>query len=287
MPSSTYNDIDNHGLPSCGEEPEEEEEETCEENRRCATGPPVATGSIPDQAFTVGASCVAAERTTVDLPLAGLFRDPDGDPLSYSASSSSTAATAQVAGSTLTVTASDGKDDGDASLCFAALMEQSLPKAVFSKISLFIDERPFDHAVTDLLKGGAGLLHLTLSCEYPNPVTVSISPSSTRLNVTPATLQFNNTNWNTPQTVEVNSVGRIIEADNTTLQSFTLSHVAATTHAEGQAVQTTADLIVNLRPATDSFLDQLASEFGDLLLDKVQDQVTETILEESRERIWL
>ncbi len=154
MPSSTYNDIDNHGLPSCGEEPEEEEEETCEENRRCATGPPVATGSIPDQAFTVGASCVAAERTTVDLPLAGLFRDPDGDPLSYSASSSSTAATAQVAGSTLTVTASDGKDDGDASLCFAALMEQSLPKAVFSKISLFIDERPFDHAVTDLLKGG-------------------------------------------------------------------------------------------------------------------------------------
>ena len=116
--------------------------------------PPVATGSIPDQAFTVGASCVAAERTTVDLPLAGLFRDPDGDPLSYSASSSSTAATAQVAGSTLTVTASDGKDDGDASLCFAALMEQSLPKAVFSKISLFIDERPFDHAVTDLLKGG-------------------------------------------------------------------------------------------------------------------------------------
>ncbi len=164
-------------------------------------------------------------------------------------------------------------------------MEQSLPKTVFSKISLFIDEQPFDHAVTDLLKGGQDSYTVTLSCEYPNPVTVSISPSSTRLNVTPATLQFNNTNWNTPQTVEVNSVGRIIKADNTTLQSFTLSHVAATTDAEDQAVQTTADLIVNLRPATDSFLDQLTSEFGDILLDEMQDQVTETILEESGERV--
>ncbi len=70
---SLTNDIDDYGLPSCGEEPEE----TCEENpnqETCNRPPPVATGSIPDQAFTVGASCVAAERTTVDLPLAGLFR---------------------------------------------------------------------------------------------------------------------------------------------------------------------------------------------------------------------
>ncbi len=32
LPSSIYNDIDNHGLPSCGEEPEEEEEKIYEEN---------------------------------------------------------------------------------------------------------------------------------------------------------------------------------------------------------------------------------------------------------------
>ena len=58
---------------------------------------PVATGSVPAQSLTVGQS--------VQVNVAPFFSDPDGDPLTYTASSSNTGiATASVTGSTVTVT---------------------------------------------------------------------------------------------------------------------------------------------------------------------------------------
>ena len=58
---------------------------------------PVATGSVPAQSLTAGQS--------VQVDVAPFFSDPDGDALTYSASSSNTGiATASVSGSTVTVT---------------------------------------------------------------------------------------------------------------------------------------------------------------------------------------
>ena len=59
--------------------------------------PPVATGSVPAQSLTAGQS--------VQVDVAPFFSDPDGDALTYSASSSNTGiVTASVSGSTVTVT---------------------------------------------------------------------------------------------------------------------------------------------------------------------------------------
>lgn len=59
---------------------------------------PTATGAIPDQTMNQGAS-----PTTLDV--AGVFSDPDGDPLTYSASSNDTGVVqVTVAGSVLTLT---------------------------------------------------------------------------------------------------------------------------------------------------------------------------------------
>ena len=60
--------------------------------------PPVVSGSLPAQSLTVGQS--------VQVDVTQFFSDPDGDALTYSASSSDTGiATASVAGSTMTLTA--------------------------------------------------------------------------------------------------------------------------------------------------------------------------------------
>ena len=59
---------------------------------------PVATGSVPAQSLTAGQS--------VQVDVAPFFSDPDGDALTYSASSSNTGiATASVSGSIVTLTA--------------------------------------------------------------------------------------------------------------------------------------------------------------------------------------
>ena len=60
--------------------------------------PPVATGSVPAQSLTAGQS--------VQVDVAPFFSDPDGDALTYSASSSNTGiVTASVSGSIVTLTA--------------------------------------------------------------------------------------------------------------------------------------------------------------------------------------
>jgi len=157
------------------------------------------------------------------------------------------------------VTASDGKGDGTASLSFTVNIVENIapPKPVFSKPNLFLDEIPVGHAVTDFLQGGQDSYTVTLDCRPANDVTVRIGNTNTDvLEVTPTVLNFNSSNWSMPQTVEVKTVGRIVTADSK-LQAFTLPHIAITTDSDGNTLRNTADLPVNVLPASTSLLEDL------------------------------
>ena len=236
------------------------------------------------------------------IALDSVFEDPDGDPLTYAASSSAAEVMVSTSGSTLTltvpdtddrsilgtqatvtVTASDGKGDGDASLSFTANVVQGTPKPFLSKPSLFLDETPFDHAVSDLIQGGRDSYTVTLSCPYLQGATVEIA--NTRpdvLQVTPTTLNFSGSNWDVPQTVTVATVGRITAADDSTLQELILPHIAVTTDAKSETVRNRTDLTVHIRPATTSIPDQLAEDLVEAvteqLLDSAQEAATNAVL---------
>ena len=98
--SASDNDINDHGLPTCGadpeeepmedpeEEPMEEEEETCGENpnqERC-NRPPIVTNR--HFSITRQVRLDVLRRALLDFNLDNHFRDPDGDALSYTATSS-------------------------------------------------------------------------------------------------------------------------------------------------------------------------------------------------------
>ena len=154
------NDIHNHGLPPCGDD-----------NR-----PPEVIRGIQDHSFPRPAipdqnSPEAwASRNNLD----NNFRDPDGDDLSFTATSSNPAkATVSVRGSTLTVsavaeggagtatitvTASDGKDDGTASFSFTVnvrRVELQISKKTI-QISDPINEIPFDTIVRKIADVASG-----------------------------------------------------------------------------------------------------------------------------------
>ena len=119
--SQTDNDIDDHGLPTCGAEPEEEpmedpeeepmeeEEETCGENpnqERC-NRPPIVTNRYFSGTRQVRLD--VHKRAILDFELDNHFRDPDGDSLSYTATSSHPDIVRTVVkGNTLTIGAIEG-----------------------------------------------------------------------------------------------------------------------------------------------------------------------------------
>ena len=239
--------------------------------------PPRATGSIPDQTFLasggVGSSelCNLEEDTKFNTDLSSLFFDPEGDELTYEVTGSPSWIRASVSGSTLdlnalqsavegdsttiTVTASDGKDDGEASLSFNVnIVAEKTPKPILSKkaISLTLTEVPPTVEVppelripnTDFLLAQDSY-SVTLSCQYRFPVTVEISNTPGSLEIGPTRLTFNETNWDVPQTVRVKTVG-------TTPGSFTLSHAAVTTNSEGKTVRESDNLSITVALDSDT-----------------------------------
>ena len=217
--------------------------------------PPTTTGSIPDQTFLptggVGSSewCNLEEDTKFNTDLSSLFNDPDGDELTYEVTGEKPWIRATISGSTLdlnalqsavegdsttiTITASDGKDDGDASLSFNVnIVAEKTPKPILSKnaISLTLKEVPPDQP-TPIAQDSYSV---TLSCQYRFPVTVEISNTPGSLEIGPTTLRFNETNWNVPQTVRAKTVGTIPG-------SFTLPHAAVTTNSEGKTVRESSE----------------------------------------------
>ena len=228
--------------------------------------PPTATGSISDQTFLasggVGSSelCNLEEGTKFNTDLSSLFNDPDGDELTYEVIGSPSWLSASISGSTLdlnalqsavegdsttiTVTASDGKDDGDASLSFNVnIVAEKTPKPILSKntISLELIEVPPTVEVPpdQRIPVAQDSYSVTLSCQYRFPVTVEISNTPGSLEIGPTTLRFNETNWNVPQTVRVKTVG-------TTPGSFTLPHAAVTTTSEGKTVRESDNLSISV-----------------------------------------
>ena len=245
----------------------------CHEEKE-ANRPPITTGSIPDQEFlSVGSTdtsfCNSEGRTRFSTDLSRLFEDPDGDALTYNVTGDRPWITASIVDSalsinaletavtgnttTITVTASDGKRDGDASLSFNVnIIAEGTPNPVLSKktISLSLETEPDrDQEVpsdqpTPIAQDSYSV---TLSCRYRFPVTVEINNTAAgSLRITPTTLRFNDTNWNVPQTVRVETVGRVL-GDGITSRQFTLSHVAATTTSEDRIARKSDDLRITVR----------------------------------------
>lgn len=134
-----------------------------------ANRPPVATGTLADQAMHVGGSAVT--------DVAGVFRDPDGDSLTYEATTSAPAvASVAVSGSTVTVraaaagtatvtvTATDiGGSNTTATLAFRVTVER-VPLATFTDDPIRPGVTPIKavhftelRERIDLLRDGAGL----------------------------------------------------------------------------------------------------------------------------------
>ena len=259
--------------------------------------PPTTTGSIPDQTFlsvggTLSDQCNAEKDTRFSTDLSSLFEDPDGDDLTYEVTGERSWINASISGSTLsvnaleeaatgdsttiTVTASDGKDDGDASLSFNVnIVAEKTPKPILSKkaISLTLKEAPPDQLAQDSYS-------VTLSCQYRFPVTVEISDTAGSLEVGPTALTFNETNWNVPQTVRVRAVG-------TTSGEFTLPHAAVTTTSEGKTVRESDDLRITVTyeeiedemDEMDEMEDDTEDDTEDEMDDDTQDEMEDPLEE--------
>ena len=108
---------------------------------------PTAVGTLSPQVLEVGGE--------VSLNLADYFSDPDGDALTYSASSSSTAvATAQIAGSIMTIT---GRTAGEATVTATATDPAGLSAS--QTVMVTVDEPSMDREVLRTLfinTNGAG-----------------------------------------------------------------------------------------------------------------------------------
>ena len=258
--------------------------------------PPEAIGSISHQQLRVAgfegdSICNAEYPNSFSQDVSSLFTDPDDDPLTYTANSSvpevragipsgssrltvTAGRAAPELGATITVTARD-PDGGTDSFSFDVNVAENTPIPVFSKPSLFLDEAPFDHAISDLNKGGRDSYSVTLSCQYRNDVTVEITNTAIGvpadegtlpLEVKPTTLAFNSTNWNVPQTVSVHTANRVLADDDTTLQEFSLPHLAITTNSQGETVRQRSNLAILVKPATVSTLRSLLDEVAEYYL---------------------
>ena len=226
--------------------------------------PPTTTGSIPDQTLlsvggTLSDRCNAERDTRFSTDLSSLFNDPDGDDLTYEVTGEKSWIRASISGSTLnlnaleeavtgdsttiTVTASDGKDDGDASLSFNVnIVAEKTPKPILSKkaISLTLKEVHPDQP-TPIAQDSYSV---TLSCQYRFPVTVEISGNPRSLEIGPTRLTFNQTNWDVPQIVRVRIEGTT--SGTFTFLNLPVLHAAVTTTSEGKTVHESDNLRITV-----------------------------------------
>ena len=269
--------------------------------------PPITIGSIPNQTFPAsggaGSSywCNQGEDTKFSTDVSSLFEDPDDDDLTYEVTGEPSWLNASISGSTLsldtresavrgdsttiTVTASDGKDDGDASLSFNVnIVAEKTPKPILSKnsISLSLAEVLPDQP-TPIAQDSYSV---TLSCQYRFPVNVKITDTTSEvLQIAPTNLTFNQTNWDVPQTVRVRTVGPVPEGD-ITFQEFDLPHTAITTTLEGKTVRESGDnLGITLRyeRLEDDTEDDTEDETDDDMDDDM-DNDTEDAIEDAIEK---
>ena len=135
------------------------------------------------------------------VEMSGAFRDPDGDPLTYAAvSSSPRVASVSVSGSTVTVTpagvgtatvtvtATDaGGSNSSATQTFFVTVENSPPAAVgaLAAVTIDLDEAPVSLDVSGAFRDPDGDL-LTLGAVSSAPAVVSVSVSGSTVTVTPA-----------------------------------------------------------------------------------------------------
>ena len=124
-----------------------------------ANASPEALG-IADQALEVGRA--------LDVPLAGAFRDPEGDPLAYSAESSNPAAVrASVAGETLRLTAAD---EGSSEVSVSA--SDGNTAAGLSFVATAYNVVGFDPASASAPEGGVA--RLTVRMTRPREAAVAL-----------------------------------------------------------------------------------------------------------------
>ena len=159
-----------------------------------------AVGSIADQSLEEGSGAVT-------LPVATAFNDPDGDAVSYRASSSAPAvASAAMSGSQLTLTPVAA---GSATVTVLANDAASADSPASQTIAVTVTPpRGVSPSVTSLFvaEGSNGKYTVVLDAAPTGSVTVSPSPpAGTDVSTAPASLTFTTTNWSTAQEVTVSA----------------------------------------------------------------------------------
>ena len=162
--------------------------------------PPVATGSLPAQTMTAGES--------VQVNVAPFFSDPDGDPLTYTATISNTAvATVSVSGSLLTVSAVAA---GTATFAVTAADPGGLSASASANVTVVEPNRP-----------PSALLPVApqQTADVGDTIAVDVSPFFTDPDGDPLTYTASSANTSVATVAVTGSVvsGAAIRAGSTTL----------------------------------------------------------------------
>ncbi len=177
---------------------------------------PQPVGSLVGPALQVGDA-------SEDVDVSGSFEDPDGDTLTYDASSSAPGiAQARTSGSrvtltpvaegtaAITVTATDVAGSNTPARQTFDVRVKGMPGVTISRNALTVDE------------GSTGTYTVVLDSEPTGPVTVTPSvPANTDLSVDPAELTFTAGDWSSSQTV---SVAAATDPDTAADPRVTISH---------------------------------------------------------------
>ncbi len=177
---------------------------------------PSAVGSLTGPDLQVGDGAAVVE-------VADAFEDPEGDTLTYAASSSAPdVAGASVSGSrvtltpvargnaTITVTATDVAGSNTPARQTFDVRVKGMPGVTISRNTLTVDE------------GSTGTYTVVLDSEPTGPVTVTpTAPANTDLSVDPAELTFTAGDWSAPLTV---SVAAAVDPDTVADPRVTISH---------------------------------------------------------------
>ncbi len=163
-----------------------------------------------------------AGSTSEPIRVDGFFEDPDGDVLTYTATSLSPAVVAaSMSGAQLTLRAlSTGRATVTVSATDIAGSNSPAELDYDIEVRALLGVTVSDAALT-IAEGGSSSYTVVLRAEPSGAVTITPSASSAEVTVNPAALTFTSGDWNAPQRVDVNAEH---DTDAVADPSVTISH---------------------------------------------------------------
>ena len=202
------------------------------------TNPPTVTYTAPTS-LTVGTAITVISPTTTDTDIASYSAAglPPGlviDGMSGDISGTPTTENTSTSMATVTVTDRDGNSSAPVTLAFPAVAAEddtTPPMVAIMGLPATSDET----GLIPVEEGNMFTYTLKLDTQPPGPVTITpASGDSGAVSVSPASLTFTTTDWNTAQTVSVTGV----EDPDTNHETVTISHSVS-----GYGTLTTADAV--------------------------------------------